>query len=566
MRLKFHQITWSNLNATGAHPIRMSLDSHKTTLLIGENGAGKSTIMDALCFALFGKPYRKVNKGEIINTLNGKGLVTEVEFTANGHLWKIVRGMKPTIFDVYKNGEVLPSEAAMKDMQAYLETHVLRMSYKTFCQVVILGKSFVPFMQLTAVDRRSVIEDILDIGIFSDMAKAIKEDLSGIREDQSDNNNEISRLEIKVEAKQDLIDRLSSIERDRETKLSAIRKEIAENKTLLAKTKEARANLGESLSERDDLSSRLTTRKTSVIAMRKQQSSMFADIQNMKKDAVCPTCGQAIDKDTLTHNKAQKDLQKKYDELSFQIEKETNELENLKIKLQMTDHLVEKEAAYTSDIMNLSATIRQAEKQVSTLEGPTFDSVKEESELATMKKSLSKLHKVSKQIGEMLDLYTAASKLLKDDAIKAYIISHYIPIINEKTNEYLSHLALPIGFKMDETFEEKIYARGADELKYNAFSEGEKGRIDLALLFAWKAIAAAKNSISTNLLFLDEILDASMDEAGCSAFLSKLLSELSTDSNVFVISHRGDSVLDKFERVLKFSKKSAFSTLEGLKV
>lgn len=558
MRITFHDVTWENLLSTGAAPITFTLDQYKTTLVVGANGAGKSTILEALTFGLFGKPFRDMLKGELVNDINGKGTKVTVNLTVNGKRYTITRGIKPNIFTIEQDGKLIDQKAGIKNQQEWFETYVLRINQKTFAQMAILGKNFVPFMRLPAAERRAVVEDILDIQVFAGMAEYVKEQLSFVKEDLTEAQMKLRTIESNLEIKRQHV---AKIERYREmetSKYDAIAAQVKDAKDKKSEI-EGRLKINEPLAQsRDRMTKQIEGQENQRLLLNRERESALKEMDAARKAKVCSKCGQPV---TPKHiNEVVAELKQKTEDLSIKAEEILNETANLKIKLEQTPvvDLGDDKARLQEAIIE----IRMLEAQLKEAAVPAFDYEDEQKQVAALQKSFESKAKEIDQIEKTRSTLTTASKILKDDGIKAYIIKKYIGTINNRINSYLKKLGLAVGFVMDEFFETTIKARGSAR-SYNSFSEGEKMRIDLAILFAWRDIANSKNSISTNLLFLDEVFDASMDDAGCEAF-SGLIRELGETTNVCVISHRGETLYEQFQRVLEFQFKSAFSRMRSL--
>jgi len=558
MRITFHDVTWENLLSTGAAPITFTLDQYKTTLVVGANGAGKSTILEALTFGLFGKPFRDMLKGELVNDINGKGTKVTVNLTVNGKRYTITRGIKPNIFTIEQDGKLIDQKAGIKNQQEWFETYVLRINQKTFAQMAILGKNFVPFMRLPAAERRAVVEDILDIQVFAGMAEYVKEQLSFVKDDLTEAQMKLRTIESNLEIKRQHV---AKIERYREMETSKYDAIAAQVKDAKAKKSEieGRLKINEPLAQsRDRMTKQIEGQENQRLLLNRERESVLKEMDAARKAKVCSKCGQPV---TPKHvNEVVAELKQKAEDLGIKAEEILNETANLKIKLEQTPvvDLGDDKARLQEAIIE----IRMLEAQLKEAAVPAFDYEDEQKQVSALQKAFESKAKEIDQIEKTRSTLTTASKLLKDDGIKAYIIKKYIGTINSRINNYLKKLGLAVGFVMDEFFETTIKARGSAR-SYNSFSEGEKMRIDLAILFAWRDIANSKNSISTNLLFLDEVFDASMDDAGCEAF-SGLIRELGETTNVCVISHRGESLYEQFQRVLEFQFKSAFSRMRSL--
>jgi len=568
----FQKIRWRNFLSTGAHFTEINFTKSTNTLVIGGNGAGKSTVLDALCFGLFGKPFRKINKPQLLNSINQKDALVEIEFDVGTKKYKVVRGIKPNKFEIYVNGVLLNQDAAAKDYQDVLETQILKLNFKSFTQVVILGSaSFVPFMQLSASDRRAIIEDLLDIQIFSTMNSVVKDKLSQNKELISKVKYSITLLEEKIKMQ------LESIEEHKKHNDGEITKKKAEvGKSKLQSNKLYNDNLsiqrhitvlnnkvGDSKQKLDKKSKGLFQVKGKIQTNINRHEK---DIEFYETNHDCPTCKQSITpewKETQVTEKNTKIVTQKRNLQEVEVE-----LANVNTEIEELNNLLTHISEHQSEITKNNATISAINNYITKLN----DEIDELStKVETSEQDNGKLSTLRKELEESEEEYQTflvdkqyleyASTLLKDGGIKSRIIKQYLPIMNKLINKYLSAMDFFVNFNINENFEETIKSRFRDEFSYANFSEGEKMRIDLALLFTWRQIAKMKNSTNTNLLILDEVFDSSLDTVGTEEFL-KLINEMGTDTNVFVISHKGDQLFDKFRSVIKFVKKGNFSRIE----
>ena len=567
--LFFEKIRWKNFLSTGNAFTEINFTKNKTTLIVGENGAGKSTILDALSFSLYGKPFRKVNKPQLLNAINGKGLLVELEFTIGKRHYLIKRGMKPNLFEIYQDGVIINQDAEAKEYQEMFEKNILKLNHKSFCQIVVLGSaSFVPFMQLPAAHRREVIEDLLDIQIFSTMNNLLKDKVSKNRSDLTDVDYNIKLTAQKIEMHKKHLEELSrnndEVITQKDAKIAELAKEISNAssqsstllKEVLVKTSSIsdQEKVGRKIEKLNDLNRQLQSKLTRL----ENEIEFF----NVHDD--CPTCRQGIG-----HEHKAQIVSRDNDSI---LEVRTG-LEKLNTELVSSRERLNVIAAVNREITDLNRQVSNLNVQVETK--TTFiDDLKKEIEV--LKKSVKvnennedlKLFQtdLKKYIADKEELVTdkgvldVASNLLRDSGIKTKIIKQYIPVMNKLINKYLASLDFFVNFELNENFEEKIKSRHRDEFSYESFSEGEKMRIDLALLFTWRAIAKLRNSVSTNLLIMDEVFDSSLDVNGTDEFL-KILYTLTGDTNVFIISHKGDTLFDKFEHIIKFEKHKNFSRI-----
>jgi len=568
--LTFKTLRYKNFLSSGNQFTEIALNQFASTLIIGSNGAGKSTMLDALTFVLFNKPFRKINKNQLINTTNEKDCVVEIEFSIGKNNWKIIRGIKPAIFEIYKGKTLLNQEASANDQQKWLEQTVLKLNYKSFTQIVVLGSSnFIPFMQLSSQHRREVVEDLLDIKVFSSMNDVAKIKIKEIKDDIKEIGYKKENVEDKIESQklfieeieklkdkdiQDKRNKIDSIDSDVDTiniKNTDIQEQIDEN----TKSLEELAYSAEKLKKLEGLSIKLDQKITSVID----------DHKFFKKNSVCPTCTQNIEEEFRLNkieeieNKA-KEIKKGQEELQKSIDQET-QIQNQFLK-------ISKEVLQLTNELNLNHVkvsqfrkqIKELESEIQELTSQSEDRNTETAKLESYQETLETFLKELSTKKEELSNYEFIHMLLKDDGAKTKIIKKYLPLINHTLNKYLEMLEFSVNFTLDEEFNEKALNPIYEDFSYESFSEGEKMRIDLATLFTWREIAKIKNSINTNLLILDEVFDSSLDDHGTDYFTKIIKYEISK-SNVFVISHKRDELLDRFDSVITFEKKKGFSTM-----
>jgi DNA repair exonuclease SbcCD ATPase subunit len=566
----FKSVSWKNFLSTGNSPNKVLLNKSQTTLIIGKNGEGKSTILDALCFSLFGKPFRNVNKGQLVNSINGKGCLVEVEFDINGKEYKIIRGIKPNVFEIWCDNEMINQDAASRDYQKILEQQILRLNYKTFTQVVILGSaSFVPFMQLSSSQRREVIEDILDIRIFSTMNSLLKEKAQETKDAILRIESEIKSAKDKVESQQTII---KTIAEAKTTAIESIVSKIsANNDEILSVEGEVGLIVSEihtlqaSINDKDNVSEDIDKAKSIRSKLLQKIETCEHHSEFFNEHDVCPSCNQDIAEEYK--ESIVKDLNEKMLDNNTKINELETILTNLNEKLseinkvvgQITDKNIEL-STRNSTITLLNKQIRELEAETQRVKSDTTNIDEEKTKLKDLAQDA--LNKITQknQLLEHRNIEEVANVLLKDTGIKTAIIREYLPAMNKLINKYLNAMDTYIHFELDEAFNESIKSRFRDEFTYASFSEGEKMRIDLAILFTWRSIAKMKNSVNTNLLLLDEIFDSSLDTAGTDYFLT-LMDTLGENSNIFVISHKGDQLFDKFRSVIKFEKRNDFSVI-----
>ena len=568
--LTFKKVRWKNLLSTGNVFTEIDLVSSKTNLIVGANGHGKSTILDAMTFVLFGKAFRNINKPTLVNSVNGKECLVEIEFNTNGKEYKIIRGIKPNVFEIWVDGTMINQDSASRDYQDYLEKFILKMNYKAFTQIVILGSaSFVPFMQLNPADRRAIIEGLLDIQIFSTMNVLMKQ-----RALENKQGLERNRIEIgsKEDRKSFIEKTLANLRKNSDDRLDELNGQLADykqqKKDLIASVEVIAAEKKTLVEEVSDVT---TLRQTYELAI-KQIALWDSEVSRNKKECEflktsddCPTCKQHIDENfksvRIEHlwdntNSALVSAHKKQDEI-HDIITQLNEKEKKSKRIQEINAEI---SAKKQTMMHLVSMINDIEDNIEKIN--TADKLVQDAqdELDTVEKELHQLRYVQTECLEDRQYIETALALLKDGGIKTKIIKQYIPIINKMVNKYLAQMGFFVNFNIDENFNEVIKSRYRDEFSYANFSEGEKTRIDLALLFTWRSIAKMKNSVNTNLLILDEILDGSLDANGTDEFL-KIIKTLTDDTNTFIISHKQDQLLDKFDKTYRFEKVKNFSRL-----
>jgi DNA repair exonuclease SbcCD ATPase subunit len=565
--IRFTKVTYQNFLATGNVPITIDLIAHATTLIVGTNGAGKSTMSEAICFALFGKALRNINKPALVNSVNGRDCIVELEFTTVSGAFKVRRGIKPAIFEIYRNGVLEPVPANVDDYQETLES-IIKLDYKSFKQVVILGSgTYVPFMCLSAASRRGIIEDLLDIEVFSSMNALAKEDLSEIKQQLDKNILQRKALGEQIVMGETFTAHLAEQNR---LKLMSVHAEqiklVEESKGLL----HDRYELEQDLVDFADAKDAFNTLNTKQHELERTMDKLKSKAAEIRRDAHfyethenCPECEQVITDDFKQAkqsaaaqkigdvDKAIALCQRMLDEnlaLRGEQQKRVSESQTLITKLQgINTHLTWHKRRLTE----LMAEEKQLQVPVT---APNID-------LQALRTQVDDLANQHNELSRNRVVYDAATMLLKDNGIKTKVIKHYLPIINKQINHYLLAMDFPILFTFDESFNESMKSRHRDDFVYESFSEGEKKRIDLALLLTWRAIAAMKNSASTNLLILDEVFDGSLDASGIEEFL-KLMTTLEEGTNVFVISHRTDQLIDKFHHNIMFEKHKQFSRIK----
>ena len=562
----FKTVRWKNFLSTGNTFIEIPLDKDSTTLIIGENGAGKSTILDALCFGLFGKPFRNINKPQLLNTVNGSSCLVEVEFDVGRKNVKVVRGIKPNVFEIYVNGKMYNQDANVRDYQKYLEQQILKLNYQSFTQVVILGSStFVPFMQLKARHRREVVEEILDIQIFSLMNMLLKQKLKSIDEEMRNVNYEFELTSEKISLQENYIEDLEAnknkILKEKISQSSEMDNKLFIKKETIRNLEERNGELAKEISDISKTQNRFEKLKGIQATLKEKHRAHTKLIDFFENNTDCPTCQQHIDetfKNNMIDNK--KDAASK---VSFGMQELVDELATTENTLAYCNDVISRIQETTVEIAKENSSIVELEKyntKIKTeIEHLQTDNVEKEDheKLKSLKKELALIDKQKSKLREDKTYSEAARNMLTDTGIKTKIIKQYLPIMNKLINTYLTSMEFYVNFTLNENFEESIKSRYRDDFTYASFSEGEKMRIDLALLFTWRAVAKMKNSTNTNLLILDEIFDSSLDNTGTDEFL-KILNTLGNE-NVFVISHKQDALADKFRNTIKFEKVKNFS-------
>jgi len=566
----FKKISWKNFLSTGNHPIEVKLDGDSTTLIVGTNGAGKSTILDALTFVLYGKSFRRVNKSQLINTTNEKNCEVDIEFSVNSTNWQIIRGIKPAIFKITRDGKELDQSSSVVDQQKWLEQNVLKMNYKSFTQIVILGSStFVPFMQLPVSSRREVVEELLDIKIFSSMNTLIKEKIRGVREEVRTYELKKESIKDKVEMQKNFIkemecrgkqnikgknDKIHKLNLEIDLKIEQNQLTESDITDLLKEQEEATGEAGK-LVKLNNIKGKIT-QKVSTIT---KEHKFFTE------NSVCPTCTQDIEEDFRINkiDDAQckaKELQSGYKELEEAIkteEQRERHFTTLSKEITQLTHGISKNNTLVSTYQR---QVRDLDSEIQTLTNQLENRNTEHEKLETFRSTLQDTYQHLAEKKENITYYDFTYGLLKDGGVKSLIIKKYLPLINQQVNKYLQMMDFYINFKLDDEFNETIESPIHEDFSYSSFSEGEKMRIDLALLFTWREVARFKNSVNTNLLIMDEVFDSSLDGFGTEEFL-KIIKYVIQDANIFVISHKS-GMDERFDNVVKFEKVKGFSTMK----
>jgi len=567
--ITFKTISWKNFLSTGNQPTTVQLDSKSTSLIIGSNGAGKSTILDALTFSLYGKSFRKINKGQLVNSVNEKNCHVDIVFDINGIEWKVSRGIKPNIFKIYRNDEELNQNSSAIDQQKWLEQNVLKMNYKSFTQIVILGSStFVPFMQLPVSSRREVVEDLLDIKIFSSMNDIVKGKIRLLKD-------EIKTLELKKESLKDKVDMqrgfIKKIESQSKKDVDEKRTQITSLNTTIQQRYESSMALENSMIEKKaemdkytDASKRLREYGGIKGKLSQRINTIVKEHKFFNENTVCPTCEQTIEESfrvnriTDSQNKAE-ELRKGYEELQQAIKDEEMRESAFSQLSEEVSSFLNGISTNNTEITGFQRQISRLESEIQTITTEIENQSIEHEKLAELNETLQTTYDNLAERKDKVSYQDFIYNLLKDGGVKAKIINKYLPLINQQVNRYLQMMDFYINFKLDEEFNETIETPIHEDFTYSSFSEGEKMRVDLSLLFTWREIARLKNSVNTNLLIMDEVFDSSLDGFGTEEFL-KIIRFVIKDANIFVISHK-TGLEDKFDEVLRFEKIKGFSRM-----
>ena len=565
----FNKIRWKNFLSTGNSFTEIQLNKTKSTLIVGHNGSGKSTMLDAISFALFGRPHRNINKPQLINSINQKGCVVEVDFTIGQSQFKVVRGIKPGIFEIWKNGTMINQSSHSKEYQKILEQNILKLNHKSFHQVVVLGSSsFIPFMQLSSGNRRDVIEDLLDINEFSKMNVILKEKINTLKDKLKDNNYKIDIQNTKIDTQKKYIRDITALteenKKEYESRILQAQERINE---LQAENSELSLGLEESIRESEEGLSALSDKRQALMLRGQDRQSNLANVRKriefFEKNESCPVCDQGISDShkhaILESAKEESDsIQSECREIGTEgssVEEKISETGNV---LRALRHKVSELGENNVQIAGLQSQIQEYQSSIDKDVSADLNKAKDDLESLTIEKN--DLFEQKLTMSEDLNYDIVISEMLKDTGIKTKIIKQYLPAINKLVNQYLQVLDFFVHFNLDESFQETIRSRHRDEFTYDSFSEGEKQRIDLALLFTWRQIAKMKNSVATNLLILDETFDSSLDHDGVDNLL-KILYTLDNDTNIFVISHKGEILDGKFNSKIEFKKEKNFSKM-----
>jgi DNA repair exonuclease SbcCD ATPase subunit len=567
----FKTVRWKNLLSTGNNFTEISLNASHTTILLGQSGSGKSTFLDALSFGLFNRPFRNINKNQLVNSINGKNCLVEVEFSIGHQQYLIRRGIKPNIFEILVDNNLINQESHTKDYQQYLERQILKFNFKSFAQIIVLGASnFTPFMQLKPADRRTIIEGLLDIEIFSVMNTLLKQRVSALKSAAQENEYAISLVKEKIVMQEKYLKDLTKDKDDKvKENLSEIKSNTKQMTSIEAESETFRASindLNQKLSFKTELLSQIESIRDIKNKLDTTIKKTNKEILFFEENPSCPTCQQAIPEEFKLH-----ELNKKRGKISgwntglsdaeVALTKMMTRLQEAKTIEDQIEDLKYRIGKNQSVIDGIAQFIKKMQKDTESLKQQSAVSQEQSDELARLKSELQQLESNKEQFATDRNLQEIATTLLKDGGVKSKIIKQYLPLINKHTNLFLNTMNFFVSFHIDEEFSESIKSRNRDEFSYENFSEGEKQRIDLALLFTWRTIAKMKNSVNTNLLIMDEVLDSYLDTYATENVLNLLNSEMFKDTNIFVISHK-DTISDKFKQTIRFQKKKNFSTIE----
>lgn len=568
--IKFHKVKFKNFLSTGNEFTEIDLSRKKTSLIIGANGSGKSTLLDALTFGLFGRAFRKIPKTALVNSINQKQLVVEVEFQIGRNRYRILRSIKPNKFEIYRDGKLMHQDASVRDYQAILEQQILKLNYKSFTQVVVLGSStFTPFMQLNTPERRAIIEDILDIQIFSVMKDCLRQRSATLRNEYNEIKTNIRIGESKIQSQEESMKRL---EENRDEMIDKLNADVLEHETQVIEHKtNIRADMSNVqtcmnlIQDEDTVRASLQTMLSDEKDFETERRKFIKELKFYEDNDECPTCEQVIESDHKDHICTERTVNIK--ELDMRLTQHSESIEKINQRLEEINEVHKEIAESQKMIQKEQNLIDTNEKYIDKLEGQILELTKQEhteddkDKLEKYRKALELLQGMDADVSDQKHYHDLADILLRDSGIKTKIIRQYLPIMNKLINKYLASMEFFVQFELDEEFNEEIKSRYRDNFSYSSFSEGEKMRIDLSLLFTWRAVAKLKNSVNTNLLILDEVFDSSLDEGGTDEFL-KILHTLDDNTNTFIISHKGESMNEKFNNIIEFEKTNNFSRIK----
>jgi DNA repair exonuclease SbcCD ATPase subunit len=569
--IEFLKVRFKNFGSFGTNFSEIKLDNHKTTLVTGTNGHGKSfALLDSLCFGLFGKPFRPINIPQLVNTVNGKNCLVEIEFNKAGSHYLVRRGLSPKIFEIIKDGDMIDQNAKSKDYQEMFEEHILGFDYAAFKQVVILGKSnFIPFMQLTPSERRKIIEGLLDLDILADMNQHVKGQLSSLKVSIGEHESLVKIAHEKIKSQKEFIDQVKTSNSDDinvlVNRIKEYQDQIEQDKVLVKTELDDHKKLGEQITKINKKIESLKDVPSMLVKTETLHATLLDDIKALEENATCKCCLQILPKDQKEkHLEEKRKKAKDCSEALKVAEKKNIELEASKKEY---EKLMVSSRAKVQDINALNYRIGNAESNIKVIEKDKKDK-EASSNISILENSLNESENKKNDVAKKLESfisqqihYDVVYDILKDGGLKSRIIKHYVPIINGLVNKFLGKLNLYVDFTIDEEFKETIKSRYRDAFSYSSFSEGEKQRIDLAILLTWREVAKMKNSLNCNLLIFDEILDSSLDAAGTEAFM-KILNKMKNKCSIYIISHKADALVDKFDQTLQFEKKNNFSKIK----
>ena len=566
--ITFKKLRWKNFLSTGNLFTEIDLNTHNTTLIVGENGAGKSTMLDALSYSLFGKPFRKINKPQLLNSITRKEMLVEIEFSITNNDYKIVRGIRPNVFEVYQNGNLMNQSAEMKDYQEIVEKQILKINHKSFSQVIVLGSAtFLPFMQLPGGQRREIIEDLLDLQIFTTMNSLLKDKITNNKEEliEISSNQKVVSEKIKL-----IKEHMQEMQNNNDAIIVEKKEIIEETKKQIETLTSQQQNIEQEAKALNKQTANLDSLERKMSKLQSLKHKIEANLAIVNKEVIffnnhdnCPTCKQEIDNDFKcdaidTRNSNINEIQDGLGKLSEEYGKVDIEIKNiLNINLQVRQKMMDSHVVITK-INSLKTYMKQLNEEINSIQKTVED--QDVSKFSVLEDELTFITEEIHKLNEDKLIFGAASSLLKDGGIKSKIIRQYIPIINKLINKYLSAMDFFVQFELDEEFNETIKSRHRDEFSYASFSEGEKMRINLAILFTWRAVAKLRNSINTNILIMDEVFDSSLDSNGTEEFM-KILNTITIDTNTFIISHKTDQISDKFNNTIRFEKHKNFSRI-----
>ena len=568
--INFHKIRWKNVLSTGQNFIEIDLNKNSTTLIVGENGSGKSTILDALTFSLFGKAFRNINKAQIINSINDRNCLIETEFSIGKKVYLVRRGIRPNRFEIEVDGVLINQDSKVKDYQEHLEKNILKLNYKSFTQIVVLGSSsFIPFMQLKTNDRRVIIEDLLDIQIFSTMNLLLKSKVSNLKEEQYQNELNYAKIETALDLQEDFISKMKKSNKQliagNQKKIKESHKQIEQYNSQVANCDKDILTLQKLVDDFDIVQKKHQTLEKYQDEIEKNVKKLENEIEFYNKNTDCPTCNQTIDdehRNCEIHSKEEKkiELSEAVGKIGMEISASLDLISEMQTTQKNITEIQSTVTKHNASIFAINQYIEKINEEIKQLNENDIDVSDASTKLKKLKLEQKSFLLLKEQHSNLQSLYDTASVLLKDSGIKTLIVKKYLPVMNKLINKYLASMDFYVSFNLDESFTETIKSRFRDIFTYASFSEGEKMRIDLALLFTWRAIAKLKNSVNTNLLILDEVFDSSLDGEGTDEFM-KIVNEQGSSTNVFVISHKGEILYDKFKHIIKFEKVKNFSRI-----